>query len=35
VLTPAELEGTAAAYKQVAGFDKDALNARPPIVAVA
>lgn len=33
VLTPAELEGTAAAYKQVAGFDKDALNARPPIVA--
>ncbi len=35
VLTPAELEGTAAAYKQVAGFDKDALNARTPIVAVA
>lgn len=34
VLTPAELEGTAAAYKQVAGFDKDALNARAPIVAM-
>ncbi len=32
VLTPEELEGTAAAYKRVAGFDKDALNARPPIV---
>ncbi len=32
VLTPAELEGTAAGYKQIAGFDKDALNARPPIV---
>lgn len=34
VLSSAELEGTAAAYKQVAGFDKDALNARPPIVAM-
>jgi 2-polyprenyl-6-methoxyphenol hydroxylase-like FAD-dependent oxidoreductase len=33
VLTPAELEGTAAGYKQLAGFDKDALNARGPIVA--
>ncbi len=32
VLAPAELEGTAAAYKQIAGFDKDALNARGPIV---
>jgi 2-polyprenyl-6-methoxyphenol hydroxylase-like FAD-dependent oxidoreductase len=32
VLTPAELEGTAAGYKQLAGFDKDALNARSPIV---
>jgi 2-polyprenyl-6-methoxyphenol hydroxylase-like FAD-dependent oxidoreductase len=32
VLTPAELEGTAAGYKQLAGFDKDALNARPPII---
>jgi len=32
VLTPAELEGTAAGYKQIAGFDKDALNARGPIV---
>ena len=32
VLTEAELEGTAAGYKQIAGFDKDALNARPPIV---
>lgn len=34
VLTPEELEGTAAAYKQVAGFDKDALNARAPIVPI-
>jgi 5-methylphenazine-1-carboxylate 1-monooxygenase len=32
VLTPQELEGTAASYKQVAGFDRDALNARGPIV---
>jgi 2-polyprenyl-6-methoxyphenol hydroxylase-like FAD-dependent oxidoreductase len=32
VLTAAELEGTAAAYKRMAGFDKDTLNARPPIV---
>lgn len=33
VLSAAELAGTAAAYKRVAGFDKDALNARPPILA--
>jgi 2-polyprenyl-6-methoxyphenol hydroxylase-like FAD-dependent oxidoreductase len=32
VLTPAELEGTAANYKRLAGFDRDALNAREPIV---
>jgi 2-polyprenyl-6-methoxyphenol hydroxylase-like FAD-dependent oxidoreductase len=32
VLTPAELEGTAATYKQVAGFDVDTLNSRPSIV---
>ena len=32
MLTAEELEGTAAGYKQIAGFDKDALNARPPIV---
>lgn len=32
VLTEEELEGTAANYKKLAGFDKDALNARPPIV---
>ena len=32
VLTPAELAETASAYKRIAGFDKDALNARPPIV---
>jgi 5-methylphenazine-1-carboxylate 1-monooxygenase len=32
VLAPRELEETAARYKQVAGFDRDALNARPPIV---
>ncbi len=33
VLTREELEGTADAYKRMAGFDKDALNARAPIVA--
>jgi 2-polyprenyl-6-methoxyphenol hydroxylase-like FAD-dependent oxidoreductase len=33
VLSAAELAETAAAYRRVAGFDKDALNARPPIVA--
>jgi 5-methylphenazine-1-carboxylate 1-monooxygenase len=32
VLTPQELQETAARYKQVAGFDRDALNARGPIV---
>ncbi len=32
VLSRAELEDAAAAYKRLAGFDKDALNARPPIV---
>ena len=32
VLSAEELSRTAAAYKQIAGFDKDALNARPPIV---
>jgi 5-methylphenazine-1-carboxylate 1-monooxygenase len=32
VLSPAELEGTAAGYKRIAGFDKDALNARGAIV---
>ncbi len=35
VLTQTELEGTSAGYKQIAGFDKDALNTRPPIVAPA
>ncbi|HEX2941467.1 MAG TPA: flavin-dependent oxidoreductase [Rhodopila sp.] len=32
VLTAEELAGTAANYKRIAGFDKDALNSRPPIV---
>ena len=32
VLSAEELEATAAGYKRIAGFDKDALNARPPIV---
>jgi 5-methylphenazine-1-carboxylate 1-monooxygenase len=32
VLTPRELQDTAARYKQVAGFDRDALNARDAIV---
>jgi len=32
VLTAQELEGTADSYKRMAGFDKDALNARPPII---
>ena len=32
VLSRDELEGAAAAYKRLAGFDKEALNARPPIV---
>jgi 2-polyprenyl-6-methoxyphenol hydroxylase-like FAD-dependent oxidoreductase len=34
VLTAQELDGTAAAYKQIAGFDKDALNTRASIVGV-
>jgi 2-polyprenyl-6-methoxyphenol hydroxylase-like FAD-dependent oxidoreductase len=33
VLSAAELEGTAATYKQIAGFDKEVLNNREPIVA--
>jgi 2-polyprenyl-6-methoxyphenol hydroxylase-like FAD-dependent oxidoreductase len=32
VLTADELDGTAAGYKRVAGFDRDSLNARGPIV---
>jgi 2-polyprenyl-6-methoxyphenol hydroxylase-like FAD-dependent oxidoreductase len=32
VLTPAELDETAAGYKRIAGFDKAALNARASIV---
>jgi len=32
VLKPEELEETASSYKKLAGFDKDALNSRPPIV---
>ena len=32
VLSAAELEGAAAGYKRLAGFDKDDLNGRPPIV---
>ncbi|MEO3431398.1 flavin-dependent oxidoreductase [Pelagibius sp. CAU 1746] len=32
VLSPKELEDTAATYKKLAGFDKDALNGRPSIV---
>ncbi len=32
VLTREELEGTAAAYKRLAGFDKETLNTRPSIV---
>ena len=32
ILTPAELEGIAAGYKRIAGFDKDALNSRGAIV---
>ena len=34
VLTEDEREGIAAGYKQIAGFDRDVLNARPPIVPV-
>jgi 2-polyprenyl-6-methoxyphenol hydroxylase-like FAD-dependent oxidoreductase len=32
VLSAAELDDAAAGYKRVAGFDKDALNARPPLI---
>ena len=32
VLSPEELEGTAAGYKSIAGFDKDALNKREAII---
>jgi len=35
VLTHEELEGIAANYKKVAGFQVDALNAKPPIVPLA
>ncbi|MBN8874066.1 MAG: flavin-dependent oxidoreductase [Rhodospirillales bacterium] len=35
VLTPAELEEAASGYKRLAGFDKDALNGRPPILGAA
>ncbi|HEY2132483.1 MAG TPA: flavin-dependent oxidoreductase [Acetobacteraceae bacterium] len=34
VLTQAEREATAAGYKQIAGFDRDALNARGSIIAL-
>ena len=34
VLSQAELEEAASGYKRLAGFDKDQLNARPPIVPV-
>jgi 2-polyprenyl-6-methoxyphenol hydroxylase-like FAD-dependent oxidoreductase len=33
VLTVAELEEAAAGYKRIAGFDRETLNSRPPIVA--
>ncbi len=33
VLSRQELEEAASGYKRIAGFDRDALNARPPIVA--
>lgn len=32
VLSPAELEEAAAGYKRIAGFDREALNSRPPLV---
>ena len=35
VLSRDELAEAASAYKRIAGFDKDALNVRPPIVPVA
>jgi 2-polyprenyl-6-methoxyphenol hydroxylase-like FAD-dependent oxidoreductase len=34
VLSTAELENVAAGYKQLAGFDRDTLNSRAPIVAI-
>jgi 2-polyprenyl-6-methoxyphenol hydroxylase-like FAD-dependent oxidoreductase len=34
VLSTAELENAAAGYKQLAGFDRDTLNSRAPIVAI-
>jgi 2-polyprenyl-6-methoxyphenol hydroxylase-like FAD-dependent oxidoreductase len=34
VLSAQELEDAAAGYKRIAGFDKDALNTRPPIVGI-
>lgn len=34
VLSPAELEAAAAGYKRLAGFDRETLNARAPIVRV-
>jgi 2-polyprenyl-6-methoxyphenol hydroxylase-like FAD-dependent oxidoreductase len=33
VLSAGELEEAAAAYKRLAGFDRETLNSRPPIVA--
>ena len=33
VLSAAELEEAASGYKRIAGFDRDALNNRGPIVA--
>lgn len=32
VLSPVELEEAAAGYKRIAGFDRETLNSRPPIV---
>lgn len=34
VLSVSELEGAAAGYKRLAGFDRETLNARAPIVVV-
>lgn len=34
VLDAEELEGAAAGYKKLAGFDREILNNRPPIVSV-
>ncbi len=33
ILTPEELENAATTYKHIAGFDKDILNNRPPLIA--